>query len=106
MNYSTADKALLAIVQTMKMFQHYLRGTKYAVIVKLDHRNLRTSRRPDYQEAKKPDRTTQIFKQTSNGLIMNKDMMTTMEQKDEIDKKIRKLTDTELQKGNDGYKRF
>jgi transposase InsO family protein len=42
MNYSTADKELLAIVQTMKKFQHYLRGTKYPVIVKSDHRNLRT----------------------------------------------------------------
>jgi len=26
----------------MKKFQHYLRGTKYPVIVKSDHRNLRT----------------------------------------------------------------
>jgi transposase InsO family protein len=42
MNYSTADKELLAIVQTLKKFQHYLRGTKYPVIVKSDHRNLRT----------------------------------------------------------------
>jgi transposase InsO family protein len=42
MNYATPDKELLAIVQTMKKFQHYLRGTKYPVIVKSDHRNLRT----------------------------------------------------------------
>ena len=42
MNYSTADKEMLAIVHTMKKFQHYLRGTKYPVIVKSDHRNLRT----------------------------------------------------------------
>ena len=42
MNYSTADKELLAIVQTLKKFQHYLRGTKYPVIIKSDHRNLRT----------------------------------------------------------------
>src|ERR1700722_2748153 len=27
----------------MKKFQHYLRGTKYPIIVKSDHRNLRTS---------------------------------------------------------------
>ena len=42
MNYSTPDKELLAIVQTMKKFQHYLRGTKFPVIMKSDHRNLRT----------------------------------------------------------------
>jgi RNase H-like domain found in reverse transcriptase len=136
----------------MEKFQHYLRGTKYLVIVKSDHRNLRTfmttkelnarqarwvelslydfviehikgkentaadalSRRPDYQEAKQVNRTTQIFKETDNGLIMNNDIqlrMVTIEQNDKIDKKIRELTDaderySELQKGNDGYKRF
>ena len=42
MNYTTHDKEMLAIVHTMKKFQHYLRGTKYPVIVKSDHRNLRT----------------------------------------------------------------
>jgi RNase H-like domain found in reverse transcriptase/Reverse transcriptase (RNA-dependent DNA polymerase)/Integrase zinc binding domain/Chromo (CHRromatin Organisation MOdifier) domain/Integrase core domain len=42
MNYTTADKELLAIVQTLKKYQHYLRGTKYPVIIKSDHRNLRT----------------------------------------------------------------
>ena len=42
MNYSTADKELLAIVQTLKKFRHYLQGTKYPVIVKSDHANLRT----------------------------------------------------------------
>ena len=42
MNYSTADKELLAIVQTLKKFQHYLRGTKYPVIIKSDHKNLKT----------------------------------------------------------------
>jgi RNase H-like domain found in reverse transcriptase/Reverse transcriptase (RNA-dependent DNA polymerase)/Integrase zinc binding domain/Chromo (CHRromatin Organisation MOdifier) domain len=41
-NYSTPDKEMLAIVQVMKKYQHYLRGTKYPVIVKSDHRNLRT----------------------------------------------------------------
>ena len=41
MNYSTADKELLAIVQTLKKFRHYLQGTKYPVIVKSDHANLR-----------------------------------------------------------------
>jgi RNase H-like domain found in reverse transcriptase len=41
MNYSTADKELLAIVQTLKKFRHYLQGTKHPVIVKTDHANLR-----------------------------------------------------------------
>jgi hypothetical protein len=42
MNYSTPDKEMLAIVQVMKKYQHYLRGTKHPVIVRTDHRNLRT----------------------------------------------------------------
>ena len=42
MNYSTSDKELLAIVQTLKKFRHYLQGTKHTVIVKSDHANLRT----------------------------------------------------------------
>lgn len=41
MNYCTADKELLAIVQTLKKFRHLLQGTKYPVIVKSDHANLR-----------------------------------------------------------------
>jgi reverse transcriptase-like protein/integrase-like protein/chromodomain-containing protein len=41
-NYSTPDKELLAIVQTLKKFRHYLQGTKYPVIVKTDHQNLKT----------------------------------------------------------------
>src|SRR5882762_4885830 len=42
MNYTTADKELLAIVQTFKKFRHMLQGTKFPVIVKSDHKNLRT----------------------------------------------------------------
>ena len=42
MNNTTHDKEMLAIVHTMKKFQHNLRGTKHPVIVKSDHRNLRT----------------------------------------------------------------
>jgi len=42
MNYSTPDKELLAIVQVLKKYPHYLRGTKYPVIIRSDHRNLRT----------------------------------------------------------------
>lgn len=41
-NYSTPDKELLAIVATLKKFRHYLQGTKYPVIVKSDHQNLKT----------------------------------------------------------------
>jgi hypothetical protein len=41
-NYTTADKEMLAIVQIMKKYRHYLQGTKYPVIVKSDHRNLQT----------------------------------------------------------------
>jgi reverse transcriptase-like protein len=39
-NYTTSDKEMLAIVQTLKKFLHYLRGTKHQVIVRSDHRNL------------------------------------------------------------------
>lgn len=40
--YTTADKEMLAIVQVMKKFRHLLQGTKLPVIVKSNHRNLRT----------------------------------------------------------------
>ena len=42
MNYTTHDKEMLAIVQTFKKFRHMLQGTKFPVIVKSDHKNLRT----------------------------------------------------------------
>jgi RNase H-like domain found in reverse transcriptase len=42
MNYATPDKEMLAIVQVMKKYQHYLRDTKYQVVVKTDHRNLQS----------------------------------------------------------------
>jgi reverse transcriptase-like protein/integrase-like protein len=42
MNYPTSDKEMLAIVQTFKKFRHLLQGTKYPVIVKSDHKNLRS----------------------------------------------------------------
>jgi hypothetical protein len=41
MNYTTADKEMLAIVQTLKKYRHMLQGTKFPVIVKSDHKNLR-----------------------------------------------------------------
>ena len=154
MNYSTPDKELLAIVQTMKKFQHYLRGTKFPVIVKSDHRNLQTfmtkkelngrqarwaeelssynfviehikgrenivadalSRRPDYKDDSVVHRTTQIFKETDKGLVLNKDIqlkMVNIESEDrELNEKIRRTTETderypEIQKDEDGHKRF
>src|SRR5712664_3174266 len=42
MNYTTSDKEMLAIVQTFKKFRHMLQGTRFPVIVKSDHKNLRT----------------------------------------------------------------
>jgi hypothetical protein len=42
MNYTASDKEMLAIVQTLKKFRHLLQGTKYPVIIKSDHKNLRT----------------------------------------------------------------
>src|SRR4029077_16848672 len=42
MNYATPDKEMLAIVQMMKKFQHYLRDTRYPLIVKTEHRNLQS----------------------------------------------------------------
>ena len=154
MNYSTADKELLAIVQTMKKFQHYLRGIKYPVIVKSDHRNLRTfmttkelnarqarwaeelssynfviehikgkentvadalSRRPDYRENATVGCTSQIFKETDKGLVLNKDIQLRMisieSQDEEINKKIKKETKKderypEIEEDEDGFKRF
>jgi RNase H-like domain found in reverse transcriptase len=41
-NYTTADKEMLAIVQIMKKYRHYLQGTKFPMTVKSDHRNLQT----------------------------------------------------------------
>jgi len=154
MNYSTPDKELLAIVQTMKKFQHYLRGTKFPVIVKSDHRNLRTfmttkelnarqarwaeelssynfviehikgkenkvadalSRRPDYKDDSAVNRTTQIFKETDRGLVLNRDIqlkMINIENEDqELNDKIRSEIEKderypEIQKDEDGHKRF
>jgi RNase H-like domain found in reverse transcriptase len=154
MNYSTADKELLAIVQTMKKFQHYLRGTKYPVIVKSDHRNLRTfmttkelnarqarwaeelssynfviehikgkentvadalSRRPDYRENATVGCTSQMFKETDKGLVLNKDVQLRMisieSQDEEINKKIKNETKKderypEIEEDEDGFKRF
>jgi len=42
MNYTTGDKEMLAIVQTLRKYRHMLQGTKYPVIIKSDHKNLKT----------------------------------------------------------------
>jgi RNase H-like domain found in reverse transcriptase len=138
----------------MKKFQHYLRGTKYPVIVKSDHRNLRTfmttkelnarqarwaeelssynfvighikgkentvadalSRRPDYRENATVGCTSQIFKETDKGLVLNKDIQLRMisieSQDEEINNKIKNETKKdarypEIQEDEDGFKRF
>jgi RNase H-like domain found in reverse transcriptase/Reverse transcriptase (RNA-dependent DNA polymerase)/Chromo (CHRromatin Organisation MOdifier) domain/Integrase zinc binding domain/Integrase core domain/Aspartyl protease len=40
--YSTSDKELLAIVDAMKHWKHYLEGAKHEIIVYSDHKNLTT----------------------------------------------------------------
>jgi hypothetical protein len=52
--------------------------------------------RPVYKEAKNVDRTTQIFKETKDGLIMNKEIqlrMVTIDNEDGIDQKIKEATE-------------
>jgi hypothetical protein len=39
-NYDTYDRELLAIVETLKQWRHYLEGTNYKVIIRCDHKNL------------------------------------------------------------------
>jgi hypothetical protein len=54
------------------------------------------SRRPVYKKAKNVDRTTQIFKETKDGLIMNKEIqlrMVTIDNEDGIDQKIKEATE-------------
>jgi len=39
-NYDTYDRELLAIVETLKQWRHYLEGANYKVLIWCDHRNL------------------------------------------------------------------
>jgi hypothetical protein len=39
-NYDTYDRKLLAIVETLKLWWHYLKGTNYKVLIQCDHKNL------------------------------------------------------------------
>ena len=41
MRYDTHDRELLAIIQALQVFRHWLIGTKYPVTVLTDHNNLR-----------------------------------------------------------------
>jgi len=39
-NYDTYDRELLAIVEILKQWRHYLKGTNYKVLIRCDHMNL------------------------------------------------------------------
>jgi hypothetical protein len=39
-NYDTYDRELLAIVETLKQWRHYLEGANYKVLIRCDHKNL------------------------------------------------------------------
>jgi hypothetical protein len=39
-NYDTYDRELLAIVETMKQWRHYLEGANHKVLIQCDHKNL------------------------------------------------------------------
>jgi len=39
-NYDTYDRELLAIVDTMKQWRHYLEGANHKVLIRCDHKNL------------------------------------------------------------------
>ena len=39
-NYDTYDRKLLAIVETMKQWRHYLEGANHKVLIKCDHKSL------------------------------------------------------------------
>ena len=40
LNYDTYDRELLAIVETMKQWRHYLEGANHKVFIQCDHKNL------------------------------------------------------------------
>jgi len=39
-NYDTYDRELLAIVETLKQWRHYLKGANYKVLIRWNHKNL------------------------------------------------------------------
>jgi len=39
-NYDTYDRELLAIVETMRQWRHYLEGANYKILIQCDHKNL------------------------------------------------------------------
>jgi len=39
-NYNTYDRELLAIVETLKQWRHYLEGANYQIFIRCDHKNL------------------------------------------------------------------
>jgi hypothetical protein len=40
-NYDAYDRELLAIVETLKQWRHYLEGTNHQVLIQCDHKNLK-----------------------------------------------------------------
>ena len=154
MNYTTSDKEMLAIVQTFKKFRHMLQGTKFPVIVKSDHKNLRTfmttkelnarqarwaeelasydfkiehikgkenkvadalSRRADYREGERNNRTTAMLVEENGALVVNRQMkskIVTVKNTDhELMKAIKRATSisqdrSEIETDEDGTKKF
>ena len=45
-NYGTGDRELLAIVQALKEWQHYIQGSEHTTIILSDHNNLRQFKVP------------------------------------------------------------
>jgi len=39
-NYDTYDREILAIVETLKLWHHYLGGANYKVLIRCDHKHL------------------------------------------------------------------
>jgi hypothetical protein len=54
-NYDMYDRELLAIVETMKQWWHYLEGADHKILIQSDHKTSSTSRLPKCLPGDKPD---------------------------------------------------